>query len=260
MEKLIKYELKGIYKEIVILIGIIVIGNLLILTRHNVWPDQVIATFSLLLWFGTSIAVFIWNIAIFGRDLYGDTGYLLFSLPVKGYKIVAAKLITSFIQLAVINIVAIIFIYINVMSAQGAPQAISFLKENINPGFIALSLVGSIFEYIYILIMVYFSISISKVAIKNRKLGAFGTFVVFIVISLVTGKITDLLVDLFPQTLNVNILSPAGMLNVGNTSINSVNLSASPASFPISIIVFSVLMFIVFFGASSYLIENKIDM
>lgn len=256
MEKLIKYELKGIYKEIVILIGIIIIGNLLILTRYNVWPYQALITFSCLLCFGATIAVFIWNISIFSRDLYGDTGYLVFSLPIKGYKIVAAKLITSFIQLAVINIVAFIFIYINLMSAQGTAQAISYFKDNINPGIVILSLAGGIFEYIYMLVMIYFSISVSKVAIKQRKLGVIGTFVVFIVVSLITGKFTDILVNLFPQSLKINILSASGMLNISNTSLNSFS-NVVPLN--ISVIVFSVLMSIVFFEATSYLIENKID-
>lgn len=256
MGKLIKYELMGIYKEIVILIGIIIIGNLLLLTRYNVWPDQAIATFSFLLCFGATIAVFIWNIAIFSRDLYGDTGYLVFTLPIRGNKIVAAKLITSFIQLAVINIIAFIFIYINLMSAQGTAQAISYFKDNINPGIVVLSLVGAIFEYVYMLVMIYFSISVSKVAIKKRKFGVIGTFVVFIAVSLITGKLTDFLVKLFPQSININILSASGMLNMKNTVITTFS-NAVPLN--ISVIVFSIFMSIVFFVATSYLIENKID-
>ena len=256
MEKLIKYELKGIYKEIVILIGIIIIGNLLILTRYNVWPDQAVSTLSILLWFGATIAVFIWNISIFSRDLYGDTGYLVFTLPIKGHKIVAAKLITSFIQLAVINIVAFIFIYINLMSVQGTSQAISYFIDNINPGIVALSLVGCIFEYLYMLVMIYFSISVSKVAIKKRKLGVIGTFAVFIVVSLITGKFTDILVNIFPQSLKINIFSAAGMLNINNSSLSSFS-TVVPLN--ISVTVFIVLMSIIFFGATSYLIENKID-
>jgi ABC-2 type transport system permease protein len=253
MVNLIKYELKGYYKEIVILIAIIIIGNLLIFTRYNVWSHTALATLSFLLCFAASIAVFIWNISIFGRDLYGDTGYLLFTLPIKGYKIVAAKLITSFFQVAIINIIAFIFIYINFLSIQGMSTGLKQLSDSINPVFVICLAVSIIFEYIYLLSLIYFSLSVSKVAIKNRKVGKLGTFIIIIIISTIIGKITAYLSQVFPQFFNINLLSPSGVLSMNFDIANNlipVNIAA---------MIFSILMFLVFFIVSSYLIEKKID-
>lgn len=249
MGSLIKYELKGYYKEIIILIGIIVIGNLLLLSRINVWPIQVISTLSFLICFGACIAVFIWNISIFGRDLYGDTGYLVFTLPIKGYEIVAAKLITAFIQVTVVNVIAFTFMYINIVSIQEVKQFLNSL----NPAYVVFFVAVIIFQYIYLLSLTYFSLSVSKVAIKNRKVGKIGTFVVFIIISSITGKITAYLASVFTQSFKINLFSPSGML--------SLNIDISKYLIPtnIAVMVFSILMFLVFFIVSSYLIENKID-
>lgn len=253
MGNLIKYELKGYYKEIVILIAIIIIGNLLIITRYNVWPGQALVTLSFLLCFGASIAVLIWNISIFGRDLYGDTGYLLFTLPIKGFKIVAAKLITSFIQVAVINVIAFIFIYINFVSIQGMSDTLKQVSDSMNPAFVIFLAAAFIFQYIYLLSLIYFSLSVSKVAIKNRKVGKLGTFIIFIIISIITGKITAYLAKVLPQSFNINLFSPSGVL--------SMNFDIANNLIPINIAVmaFSILMFLLFFIVSSYLIEKKID-
>ncbi len=70
------------------------------------------------------LVVLIWNINMFSKDLYSDTSYLIFTLPVKGRSILGAKLITSIIQVILVNIVAGIFIYINFKNSSLAHQDI----------------------------------------------------------------------------------------------------------------------------------------
>ena len=112
MFNLVKYELKGYYKDFIIAIGIIALVSLGLLTRINVWQDQSIGGISFMLSFAAMVVVFIWNIKIFSRDMYEDSGYLLCTLPQTGYSILASKLITALSQSIIVGIVAMLFNYI----------------------------------------------------------------------------------------------------------------------------------------------------
>lgn len=72
MFKLLKYDLKGYFKDFIIMACSIIILNLALLTRINVWSSDAIFSLSMLIGFVASIIVVVWNVTVFSRDLYGD--------------------------------------------------------------------------------------------------------------------------------------------------------------------------------------------
>lgn len=248
MFNLIKYELKGYYKDFIIMIGAIAALNILLFTRINTWPQEAVILCSFLISFAAAVVVFIWNIRLFSRDLYEDSGYLLFSLPQSGYSILGSKLITSIVQGLIVGAVAFIFNYISIQGHSGFNINFGLIMRNISPKFITESIVSSLFEYVYLLTTIYFSIALSKVAIKKKKVGKLGGFIIFIIVSIIVAKITQIIIDIFPQTYNLDILKVQAMAN-----------AASAIPINIAAMILNVILFILMFIVTAYIIENKID-
>ncbi|NMM62745.1 hypothetical protein HBE96_08555 [Clostridium sp. P21] len=252
MLNLIKYELKGYTKEIIISLGVIIILNLMLLTRIKVWEDGVIVFLSYMITCATSISVFIWNISLFSRDIYKDSGYLLFTLPETGYSILGSKLLTSLIQSIVMGAVAILFNFIIFTQITSDWKGIlSKISEVVSPGFIMFTVVSAVVYMLYFLTTVYFSISLSKVAIRNKKLGKLGAFGIFVVLSIIVSEFLSTISKIFPETFSVDIVSS----KLQNTMYGMHGVDVNMAS-----LIFQAILFIVLFIATSYILENKIDL
>lgn len=250
MFNLVKYELKGYFKDFIIIIGIIALLNILLYTRIHSWPEGVIATLSFLISFGALIIVLIWNIKLFSRDMYEDSGYLLFTLPQTGYSVLGSKLITAIIQGLIVGAVALAFNFIALQSIDEVRSNLGLIANNINPKLTVLSIASSLLNYIFFLTTVYFSIALSKIAIKKRRLGKLGGFVIFVIVSLVVAKITSVIGKIFPKNFSLNILSAQSQFGLYGSNELSVNIAVT---------IFSIILFILMFIATSYIIENKID-
>lgn len=232
MFSLVKYELKGYFKDFIIILGIITILNMLLYTKMHSWPEAAIVTVSVLITFGAAIIVLIWNIKLFSRDMYEDSGYLLFTIPQNGYSVLGSKLITSIIQALIVGGIALIFNFI-------------FL-HNINLKLV----ISGLLNYISFLTTIYFSIALSKIAIKKRRFGKLGGFVIFVVVFLIIGKVTTIIAETFPKTFSLDALSIHSQLTLYGSSEFSINIATT---------IFSFILFILMFVATSYVIENKID-
>lgn len=254
MFNLIKYELKGYYKDFIIAIGLIALVSLFLISRANVWQVQSITALSFMVSFAAAVVVFIWNIRTFSRDMYEDTGYLLLTLPQRGYSILASKLISSLIQSLVVGAVTLLFNYIVLRSTSKMDINFSIMltdiTRNINPSFVLFIILATFLEYFYFLIVIYFSITLSKVAIKKKKVGKLSSFIIFIIISIVFGKLTQFLTTTFPKSINLNILSSSSHLFMQGAQLMPINIAVA---------VFNIIVFILMFLATSYIIENKLD-
>jgi len=257
MWNLIKYELKSYFKELSILIGLVVFLNLLLLTRVGVWPREAITAFAFLIAFVSSIVIFIWNISLYNRDIYGSTGYLLFTLPQKGYSILASKMLSSLIQMVIVNLVSLLFIIWNLFKINDIAQILNMAKESLSSNAIVLAAFTTFYQYLYLLIFIYFCITISKVAIRNKKTGKFGAFVIFVVISIVVGKLGAWISEVFPYSLNINIITEQAFQQLSQYA-NVTILPSIP--FNVAYCIFNIITFIGFFVATSYLLEHKMDL
>ncbi|MHC6180385.1 hypothetical protein ACYUJ6_11090 [Clostridium sp. JNZ X4-2] len=269
MFKFIKYDLQGCFKDFIIIICTIIILNILLLTRINVWDPQIIVFLNLAINFAAGIVIILWNIRLFSRDIYEDTAYLVFTTPKSGGNILMNKIITAILQSLIASLVLLAFTAILIQMlklTQGFVfTGISFRQvfSTLTPQFIVYCILVLFVVYVSFLLTVYLSLTLGRVAIKNRKLGKMGTFVIFIVLCLAQSKIEDVFSDIFPQSFTLRIFNSGNegsWIKMGNTLANSNNVFSSGANLNISLIIISIILMIAMFYATAYLIENKLDL
>lgn len=261
MFKLLKYDLKGYFKDFIIMACSIIILNLALLTRINVWSSDAIFSLSMLIGFVASIIVVVWNVTVFSRDLYGDTSYLLFTIPKSGKNILMNKILTAIIQCfivsAIVGIFTVILLQILRLTKNFMILDIVMFGKLLNaftPQFIAVCIILSFLMYITFLLTVYLSITLGKVAIKNRKFGKLGAFGIFVVLSIIQVKLEYVVSNIFPQSFNLKIMDMKNIAEASNYSVsNGVELN-------IAFIVLSIIIIVAMFYAVAYLIENKLDL
>ena len=79
---------------------------------------------------------------------------------------------------------------------------LSFLKD-LKFSVILYSIIQYIWGIVSSLTFIYFCMVIGKVALKGKKLGKIGSFIIFIILSLAIGWLSFKITTLFPQTLNL---------------------------------------------------------
>lgn len=258
MFKLTKYDLKGCFKDFIIMASAIIILNLALLTRINIWDSDAIFFLSILIGIIASVVVLIWNITIFSRDLYEDTSYLVFTTPKSGKNILLNKIITALIQCviiaAIIAIFTVVLLQILRLTQNFITLDVSIVKQLLNaftPEFWVFVILSVIGMYITFLLTVYLSITLGKITIKNRKFGKLGAFVIFVVLSLIQVKLEGVFSNIFPQTINLKVKNADNIL---------IGMLSSQIGLNISLIILSIIIIVAMFCATAYLIENKLDL
>ncbi|MCH3963246.1 MAG: hypothetical protein LKE46_03150 [Clostridium sp.] len=259
MFNLVKYDVKSYYKDFIIMICAMVLLNLALSIKINNWGPDAILGLSMAISFVAGIVAIIWNVRVFSRDMYEDTGYLLFTTPKSGYTILGSKVITSIVQVLAVAVVSLIsiLIWINILKVTSGfvfdvRRIFDLVIKNLSASFIILSILGSFVIYMIFLLTVYLAITLSKVAIKNKKFGKVGSFVIFIILAVVEGKLQDILMKLFPQTLKLSVVSSkAKDLFITSNDFIDVN---------VSLVISSIVIMVVTFWITAYLLENKLDL
>lgn len=259
MFKLIKYELIGKYKSFGILAAISIILNLALMSRLGVWPNAAIVFLSFFILGSAGVVLLIWCIGLFGEDLYGDKGYLTYILPKKGYSILGSKLITSLIFYIIIYIITGLFIVYFIGNATNIQMGLDSLGIRITVTklfFIILTFMC--IQAIALLMQIYFAISLTRMAVAKKRGGKFAAFVVFIIISIISGFITYALQHLFPQEISLNVINGFTFNMTNSSSELLINNGIIP--FNISVLIFNIVIFWVWFFLSAYIIESKVDL
>ncbi|WP_125152952.1 hypothetical protein [Clostridium rectalis] len=254
MAKLIKYEMKGSFKEFLGLILTIIAANVLLIFKKGVWKEETIILLSCAIVGISLVIIFSWNIKVFSKELNDDTGYLLYTLPVSSNSLLVSKLVTAFIQFLSILILNFIFIYF-MLTSKISINLIGAIRS-VNPIFITIKIFNSIVGYVGFLCVIYFSITLSKVALKRKKkLSKLGSWIVFIGICLGISSLSEMLERLIPYSIPINVMK----FN-SNITINSFKVQSLTGDLYIVSIILDVVVAIVFFLLTSYLIREKLDL
>ena len=259
MLKLIKYELIGKYKAFGILVAIAVILNLALMSRLEVWPNAAIVFLSFFILGLAGVVLLIWCINLFSQDLYDDKGYLTYTLPQKGYSILGSKLIVSLIFYIIIYIITGLFIVYFIGREVNIQMELDSLGIGLSiTKLFIIALISMCIQAVTLLMGIYFAISLTRMAITKKRGGKFAAFIVFIIISIINGLITDGLQHLFPQKISFNVINgfKVNMSSAGSDLLFNSGIIA----FNISAIIFGIVIFWVWFFLTSYIIENKVDL
>jgi len=224
------------------------------MTKKGSWGGNALVGLSMCLIIGSIIVIFISSLKIMSKYLHGDEGYLLFTLPQSGTSILTSRLITASIQISIVVFVCIFMFNFIV------PEEINYsLLKAFTPLQISALIVGYIWSIVYSLTFIYFCIVIGKVALKGKKLGKIGSFIIFIILVVAMSWITFKIEALFPQTLDLGGSSLANNFKTANSNSN-VQIIAGDFGINIASDMFNIIIFLGSFITTTRLIDKKLDL
>jgi len=285
MRKYMKYEIKGSYKIILGIIAMVLIASTIIQvnisgqikldsadsanTINGFGTFMLVVSISVI--FGAFLTAFFQIIGSFRKELYEDRGYLTFTLPLTGNEILGAKLlvaITWFLVLG-ISIVAYNLLLGALLYGSQWTNFINSIRQiigNANIEIFSIAMV-SLLSAIVTLILIYFSMALSRVNIRNKKIGGLW-FIIFIVLNSLVSYFIVKIVNALPYFLSLDSFKilHSYELNflprLGNIAKHQIILFGN--NFDVYINVFGILSMLIIgisaFLATGYLIEKKIDL
>ena len=200
--KLLKYEIKAtgriflpIYLALILLAGI----NRIFIAFQFFPQNQALSLISgfvsllyILLICGMFALTFVVMIQRFYKNLLGDEGYLMFTLPVKPSALILSKMLVSFLWIVVSIAVTIVSIFLLTLDPSVITAIATFFQEiaDVFLGthgqqviiFIIELVVGCIIGIFSSILMVYAAMALGHLFQKHRVLASFGAYLVIMFI------------------------------------------------------------------------------
>jgi hypothetical protein len=182
--KLLKYEFKSTYLKFLSAFAVYIVMSAVLLTflKDHVWLTLFLISAGII---GLFVITFLELFQRYNANLYGSEGYLMFTLPVSSKKLLASKLISAFVWIAALEIVAVAAVFA-MACAYGDIKSISKVFEAIwkvrgeLPPYIASIVVAVIATAVAIC----FSITVSKLPLW-RKAGVVMGFVTYFAVNVI---------------------------------------------------------------------------
>ncbi|MBW4827675.1 MAG: hypothetical protein KZY61_09655 [Clostridiaceae bacterium] len=264
MGKYIKYEIKGTYKVILGILAIVLIATTVLYNYTAKKEFSIIIALASMLIFGTFLSAFLYIVGSFRKELYEDRGYLTFTLPLTGNQILGAKLIVAFMWFFLLGSITVSY---NIfMLAKTSGEMINFkeLLSLINGSEIISFAIMILISGISTLILIYFSMALGRVTLKNKKIGGMW-FIIFLVLSTIIAWIQMKIVTISPYYINLKDWS---IVNSNISSLFQIEMGSSSLMFStgeysyVNILGFvtNIIAGIILFLGTGHIIENKIDL
>jgi hypothetical protein len=276
-----KYEIKGTYKFIMMLV-LAVLGastglqlSALRGMKGNLdnFPTFLPLILGLVI-FGAFVSAFFYIVSSFRKELYEDRGYLTFSLPLIGKQVLGAKLCIALLWSAILGLSIVIYnlilgsLLFGTRWIEGFKMIFSYISANI------VLVIGftAILSGISTLLLIYFAMTLSKVSIRNKKIGGLW-FILFLVLSGIISYITAKVSGVIPYYIDLNTFKIISKTMIGNQITNGVNLnllydqsmsgmviqSGGALLLNIGAYVFSIVVALATFFGTSYLLDKKVE-
>lgn len=254
--KLMKYEFKATGRIFLPMFGallIISIVNRLFVHLNFQVPSIIGTAVSVIMIIAICVITLILTLQRFYKNLLGNEGYLMFTLPVKTNNLIFSKLLVStvwFIASGLVVILAILIMAFNNFNFTDIFWQIPKLFQNLNIGHINLTFfimeafvmfVLSLFSGILIL---YACMSVSLFVNRHRGLFAFGAFIVFSIIGQTVGSILVVMGDA------LNIMSITDRFSV----------FGQMHTFMVMSIVCELVTCVIFFILTRYMLKSKLNL
>lgn len=274
MFKFIKYEVKGTYKYI---LGTLALVLILITGFYNYAahadkssaPGAIFVFMLTLTLFGTALTTFLYIVGSFRKELYEDTGYLTFTLPLTGKAIVGAKLTVAlfwfFLLGAVIAGYNLLMISRLNAAAHSLTEILTVLAEVLSFKQVLFMLFTAVLKGLNFLLLIYFSITLSRVTFRNKKIGGLW-FILFLILSGLMSYGETKIASLLPHYLDLNRLninSPNLLTQQINTTLTNglaFSLHTGVVVANIASYLYVIVITAALFMLTGYLIEKKIDL
>ena len=276
MFKYMKYELRGTYKFMLTII-FTVLGastglqlyalntmnkfNNINLSSATVSPAPTLLVVILpLIIFGAFITALFYIIGSFRKELYEDRGYLTFSLPLTGKQILGAKLFIALIWSSLLGLSSLIYNLVLAWALHGSKFKELFdyiLDIGMNNAMITIFF-ASFFSGVVTLLLIYFAITLSRVSVRNKKVGGLW-FIIFLILNSLVSYATLKAADIIPYYFDLNAFKIIGENALSNSMNSSMVVNNNGMIINIGSLLVSVVVAVGTFLGTSYLIEKKID-
>lgn len=198
-KKLVKHEILATYRSYVPVYLAIIIFSVITPITRGIKLNQVVSLLMSVLGLLMAALVFLtlYNIIIsVGKRVYGKPGYLLFATPVSAFEIILSKVLVNLmwtIASFIVSILAFSGFMLSVSSSgfkafyEGIGQMITW-----NNAFDIFSIVSlAIFYVVYMILLIMLTFAVTNALYKGEHKIIVG-FVVYFVISQITGIITSI--------------------------------------------------------------------
>lgn len=228
--KLLKYELSATSKSLIpLFIGIIalsIVSKISIFTKNEIFTGLSFLAFGVFI-FSTFIITLIIIIQRFYKNLFGDEGYLMHTLPVKPYKLILSKILSNCIFILAAIVVGGISLYILSFDEIEWSQVPTYINMFFSLASSEMGMTEStlrnvilllpflVFSYIIQqMLFIYASISLGSLFNKNRIALAFAFyFGIGIALNIISTIISAIIKAMDPSFLN-NILPEVIVIGV----------------------------------------------
>ena len=234
MLNLIKYEVRGKFLTILGISLTVIMGNLLLMTKVDSWQVGA-SVLSGVIGVGALIVMFLSSLTLMSDYLYNEQGYLLFTLPQTGLSIMVSRLIAAVMQISIVTFVSLLMFC---LLDQG--RMFNIIMHNSEVSELLYSLLMFLWSIISALTFIYFCMVVGKIALRGKKIGKIGSFIIFFVFSMIRNGLTLMISNFFPQIIQLHSFTTV-TFNVGAT-------------------IFDIITFAVLLMATSYLLEHKVDL
>ena len=295
LRKLVKYELKSIYKFFFVLYAIIIAASITFISTIKTSSDALeVLGFSsgLLCMFGMialSVGLLVFTITRFNRSLLGDEGYLMFTIPTSTHNIIWSKAIAILIfNLLFRKKTCIIFKLLSVFVVVLVMILIAYFIgdfnfSNVDEGFIevvnmafkkpgtylviVLAIVHILVSIISSTMLIYASISFGQMPAfkKHKNISAIGFFVVFSIVSeYIMTKLGYAGLDAMFSSFNAryyNLLQSVDQTNISQTMNDVIEIATQYSShFLLSFLGLSLIVLAVEYIITYYILDKKLNL
>jgi hypothetical protein len=209
MIKLSKYEFKKNKTALILMFATIILIQIYFLfslvvesVKHTSISSVLLYLVAIIIFFG----VFIFGIATYSKELSSKTGYLTFMTPKSTLSIIMSKLMTTlFVGVffaAILTVLAIIDIRL-IQEVYPDTKAFGNLVEvimdrsGISMYELILTVLGWVASFLILffstITIAYLSITLSATLFQNKKFKGLISFIIFVVLNIAIGKISNLL-------------------------------------------------------------------
>lgn len=284
MRKFIKYEIKGTYKFMLGVIAVILIisTSLQLQISKLLFQDHMtesqfsrvipISFLGVIVIIGLLIAATVYIINTYKKELDDDRGYLTFTLPLTGNQILGSKILVAlFWQLLLVITITLFNLGLAaIIFGHDFQQLIELLRITVIDSSRLVFAISSLISISLTITLAYFSITVSRVTFKNRRLGGLW-FVLFIGLNILITYIMLELSGALPYYLNVSNFTINNISNLTSIVPSEILGNSVPdvllflgndkrAYLNIVGLISHITVLVVGFLATGYLLENKINL
>jgi len=173
LNKLLKYDLRSIFKPLVPIFGITLLLSVLQRLATALGesftilkiPAGFLTAFYVVLLIALPIAAFIFSIIKYYNNLAKDEGYLMHTLPVRKSELVASQLIsavTAMFATIIIMAIALSITFAGILHLSDITSFFEKIFEYVQPLFVVMILLSFILSYLSQQVMVYLSIALGQ--------------------------------------------------------------------------------------------------